>query len=212
MAYTPINWQTGDTITAEKLNRCDNGWGMESTQLFSGSLSVTQDEEPVETSISASAFSSATNATVSIDGTEYTCEGFDDGGFWTFGAHYGDFSTYPFSFYAEGESVYFVHQSAGTYLVGFSAVSYELSDGFNNAVEKAATTILPLRVKIGVTTWREVSNAIAGGRIAYVCGAANIEYVTRIQEFSVNCITTSGANTVITTYYASDADSPLYTN
>lgn len=26
MSYTPINWQTGDTITAEKLNKMDNGW------------------------------------------------------------------------------------------------------------------------------------------------------------------------------------------
>ena len=25
MAYTPTNWQTGDTITAEKLNKLENG-------------------------------------------------------------------------------------------------------------------------------------------------------------------------------------------
>ena len=96
MAYTPINWQTGDTITAEKLNRCDNGWGASTTtnELYSGSMTVSAggDGGAVIQAAIAEQLSNASQAVITIDGTSYTCDGFDDGGFWTFGAPYNDYS------------------------------------------------------------------------------------------------------------------------
>ena len=47
MSYTPINWQTGDIITAEKMNKMDNGWSVESSsqQLFSETVTTELDPE-----------------------------------------------------------------------------------------------------------------------------------------------------------------------
>lgn len=40
MIYTPINWQNGDTITAEKMNKMDNGWGIGEVELFSETVTL----------------------------------------------------------------------------------------------------------------------------------------------------------------------------
>lgn len=209
MAYTPINWQTGDTITADKLNRCDNGWSVSSTQLFSGSTTIDNDGDAVETTINPASFSSATSAAITVNGTTYNCVGFDDGGYWTFGAHFGDFSTYPFSFYREGDAVYFTAKLAGSYTLGFIAMAYEVGTSFEAAVRKVADSLLPLEVRIGSTTWQEVSDAMSAGRTAYVTNGGTVEYVTHIEEYSVVTITATSA-VAMHTFNANDANSPLY--
>ena len=109
MAYTPINWQTGDTITADKLNRCDNGWRVESTQLFSETVTTEAGEYGNEGMLTYSSQVSSPTITVTFDGTNYQCsvvkmgEGYGYGGV-SSGWEY-DFTTYPFAFvFSNGDS------------------------------------------------------------------------------------------------------------
>ena len=82
MAYTPINWQTGDTITAEKMNKMDNGWGVQNTQLFSESVttSVYEGMSFATGTFSYSALISDESVVVTFNGTDYTvARGGEDG-------------------------------------------------------------------------------------------------------------------------------------
>ena len=170
MAYTPINWQTGDTITAEKLNRCDNGWSVTSgtATYFDGSVTVPDGGSEVPLSGVTGDFSSASEITATIDSVAYNLTGFDDGGYWTFGAPYGDFSTYTFSIsFGSGATVpNFVAEEAGTYALEIEAVTTtaEISDSFAMAVATAAPLLKIVQQK---TTWQQVYDAMAAGKIAY---------------------------------------------
>jgi hypothetical protein len=170
MAYTPINWQTGDTITAEKLNRCDNGWGASTTtnELYSGSMTVSAggDGGAVIQAAIAEQLSNASQAVITIDGTSYTCDGFDDGGFWTFGAPYNDYSEYPFSVYVDGLMTYFTNQNGGTYSIKItlSNVTIDISPDFAEAVSAVIGGAFYSFV-IGTTTWSQVVDAMAAGKL-----------------------------------------------
>lgn len=162
MAYTPINWQTGDTITAEKLNRCDNGWSVMSGEstLFNDSVTTYQDGSynVAELNISIS----ADTITVTYDGVAYSC--IDDGG--SYGAPEGDYSTYPFTLYSSG---FMLCETAGTHTVKVEAVTttVEISDSFAVAIATTAPTAPLLRIVQQQTTWQQVYDAIAAGKIAY---------------------------------------------
>ncbi|MBQ3292118.1 MAG: hypothetical protein IJH43_07065 [Mogibacterium sp.] len=209
MAYTPIGWQTGDTITAEKMNKMDNGWGVFSTQLFNGSVTVDSGGD-AETTINPAAFSATTDAIITVNGTTYNCVGFDDNGYWTFGSPYDAPSEYPFSFYRSGDTVYFMAKVTGSYTLDFIAVGYEVGTSFETVVKMIASSLLPLKIVIGSTTWQEVYDAMSAGRIAFVGSGTAMEFVSRLTEYSIFCIAASGSNVVQTTYYASDANSPFF--
>lgn len=170
MAYTPINWQTGDTITAEKLNKMDNGWGASATtdELYSGSMTVSAGGDGGATIPAAIAgrLSSATQAVITVDGTSYTCDGFDDEGFWTFGAPYNDYSEYPFSVYVDGAMTYFTNQNGGTYSIEVALlnVTIDVSSDFSKAVSAAIGGAFYPFV-IGTTTWLQVVDAMAAGKL-----------------------------------------------
>lgn len=150
MAYTPINWQTGDAITAEKLNRCDNGWSVANgvATVFNDSVTTTDANnrevviEPTED------FSTASEIVVILDNVTYNLTGFDDEGYWTWGAPYNDFSVYPFSIYTNNGGFIFVSQTAGTYSLQIQAVaktvetSSDFSDAVNSCVNVASSAIL----------------------------------------------------------------------
>lgn len=159
MAYTPINWQTGDTITAEKLNRCDNGWDVTSSvsTLFNDSVTTYQDgsDNVAELNISIS----AETITVTYDGVAYSCT--NDGNM--YGAPYEDYSTYPFTLYNDGVMLC---ETAGTHTVKVEAVTttVEISDSFAVAV---AMGVPLLRMVQYQTTWQQVYDAMAAGKIAY---------------------------------------------
>ena len=88
MAYTPINWQTGDTITAEKMNKMDNGWGVQNTQLFSESVTTTAQGGMNGGVLSYSTLIDSASIVVSFNGTDYTCSRIE-----VFGQYfYGGFS------------------------------------------------------------------------------------------------------------------------
>jgi len=75
MAYTPVNWQTGDTITAERLNRMDRGWDVETTELFSETVTAAADpdypEYPAIADLAYTGTDTPDELIVTFDGTEY---------------------------------------------------------------------------------------------------------------------------------------------
>ena len=100
MAYTPINWQTGDTITAEKMNKMDNGWSMEETQLFSESVTTVAEEWGNDATFSYDQFINSDVITVTFNGTDYECNRLDFGDYIGYGGMTEtdpDFSQYPFA-------------------------------------------------------------------------------------------------------------------
>lgn len=165
MAYTPINWQTGDTITAEKLNKMDNGWSMSSTQLFSETV-TTEGEELAEAILSYSTFIDASYIIVTFDDTDYLCPRINAGGDSIYGGFNNDepdFSTIPFYIYSSsvGDGNQLITETAGTYTVVVKTANIEVSDSFYAACNRCVdASTMPFLCVNGVTTAGEISNAI----------------------------------------------------
>lgn len=171
MAYTPINWQTGDTITAEKLNRCDNGWGVESTQLFSETVTTVDQGDGVSNfaELSYSGTSAPSSMTVTFDSVSYDCPQQDYGGVYVYGApNRGDFSSFPFSIvFMNGEWKIYT-QTAGTYALSASGSAVVVSPAFQSAVSLCAdTSMMPMLCVSGTTTRMDMGDAAYGGRLLY---------------------------------------------
>ena len=140
MAYTPINWQTGDTITAEKMNKMDNGWGVQSSQLFSETVTTTIDseypEDPAWGDLSYSQFIDADTLVVTFNGDEYVCSKMDAGGsnaYGGLGADGPDFSDIPFAILSGPRSNSIATENGGTYTISASAEAVETSTAFGKA-------------------------------------------------------------------------------
>lgn len=139
MAYTPVNWQTGDTITAERLNRMDRGWDVETTELFNETVTTAVDpeypEEPAYAQLAYSGFISADSLIVTFDGTEYTCPSIDSGAYgapFIDGAY--DFSVYPFSLSIGGGHAEVSTQTAGEHTIAArTAPALQTSTDFDTA-------------------------------------------------------------------------------
>ena len=164
MSYTPINWQTGDTITADKMNKMDNGWGVSSTQLFSETVTTDVSEFGNEGELSYSSVISAAEIIVTFGGTDYTCPvvimntGYGYGGVdadWSY-----DFTDFPFALVFSSEDGNFLAtETAGTYTISVNAPAIEVSDDFSDAVSKCVDTeAIPLLCVSGVTTESEMTN------------------------------------------------------
>ena len=204
MAYTPINWQTGDTITAEKLNKCDNGWSVEtaSTTLCEESVTTADDGYGVYSgTLVYSTAITASRLTITFNGTEYICTGRYDSEYasWAYGAPWSndlnnyDFSTYPFNVYSEsGYGTMLATESAGTYTIKItdSSQSIEVSDDFQSAVNSFVdTSMMPMLCVSGTTTHDEMASAMMGGSILlfqpYGSQNANISIITSVGDDSV---------------------------
>lgn len=179
MAYTPINWQTGDTITAEKMNKMDNGWGVQNAQLFSETVTTTQAQFGVEGALSYSGQVSSPTIVVTFNGTDYLCSaiqlevgGYGYGGV-TAGWEY-DFSTYPFALvFSNDDGNVLATETAGTYTVTVGGQIIEVSDSFKTAVSNCFdASLLPFRCVSGVTTEDEMSDAVANKLIMYFYAGA----------------------------------------
>lgn len=167
MAYTPINWQTGGTITADKLNRCDNGWGVENTQLFSETVTTEDDGDGNYAALAYDGNIDADTITVTFDGTEYVCPRIDAFGQYFYGGfNQGpDFTTYPF-FIASGGGNDVYTETAGEHTIAAAVSVIESGTDFSAAVNSVADIpVFPL--VIGTTTWQEAYDAMAAGRMAY---------------------------------------------
>ena len=231
MAYTPINWQTGDTITAEKMNKMDNGWGVETTQLFGETVTTVAGEYGNEAELTYANPIIADPITVTFDGNEYTCpvvsmSGAEHGyggvdSSWTY-----DFSQYPFAIVTNemnGQNTFATH-TAGTYTVAVSAGTVATSDNFDQAVSISAEPLLstlptPYTVTIGTTTLREVFNALASGKIPIATHTDSMQNTPRYIEIflyartynlTASSILLSDGALTVKNYTATNANSPIY--
>lgn len=174
MAYTPINWQIGDTITAEKLNRCDNGWAVESTTLFSETVTTEAGEYGNEGMLAYGSQVTAPSITVTFGGTDYQCSAVKVGNSYGYGGvddewEY-DFTTYPFALVSTYDENVFATQTAGTYAVSATAQGVEASDDFSVAVNACFdfdASAMPLQCVSGTTTYAEMERAYKGGHIMF---------------------------------------------
>lgn len=166
MSYTPIGWQTGDTITAEKLNQMDNGWGTGTTQLFSETVTT---EAGIEQQLTYSQLITNDTITVEFGGTEYVCTNLAAGSIseGEFGAPYStelggyDFSEYPFNLYSEFGTNYLITESSGTFAISVTADALQVSSDFNDAVNKCVdASTIPLLCVSGVTTYSEMAQVV----------------------------------------------------
>ena len=157
MAYTPINWQTGDTITAEKMNKMDNGWAIESSSQTYANESVTTSDSEYgnEGMLSYGSLITADTLKVTIDGIEYECQVTEVEGAYLYGGVTSsfeyDFTNYPFAIESTPPPPFmpggnarnvFATQTAGTYQVKVEAVStsLEVSDSFSDACNACVDT------------------------------------------------------------------------
>lgn len=173
MAYTPINWQTGDTITAEKMNKMDNGWAVVETQLFSESVttSITDPNYPPYAEFTYNQLIDYDTIRVTFNGVDYVCNRIGTGNL--YGGHDQsdyDFSQFPFvitSYTQDGVAHSFIEtENEGTYTVAIAGAVTEVGNGFSNAVN-AVDKENELKVVSGVTTWAEADSAIRSGKTVY---------------------------------------------
>ena len=163
MAYTPINWQTGDTITAEKMNKMDNGWSVDSSSqtLFNETVITELDPDYPEDGASGRLVYSdeitVDSLTITFNGTEYVCPKTETMTGVTYGS--SDFVTYPFVVFSGSFGNSLVTATAGTYTIKAETASesVEVSQNF----EKAVNSIIPQNTAVqcvsGVTRWSDIS-------------------------------------------------------
>lgn len=168
MAYTPVGWQTGDTITAERLNRMDRGWSADSTQLLSETVTTESGFEDAGGAFEYSTQITADTIIVTFGGTAYTCNVSVDGSDRIYGDF--DFVTTPFVISsAEAEGNFLYTPEAGTYTVEISTSSIEVSSQFVNAVNTAIPELIPpFRLVEDETTISEFKEARENGRLCYM--------------------------------------------
>ncbi len=239
MAYTPINWQTGDTITADKLNRCDNGWGYEDTLLFSETVTTadTYSEGYGVGELSYSQFINSPTIVVTFDGVDYTCPNTAPSSLAEVSGTYGaslleqggyDFSDYPFAidsyatpFGTFGNGIY--TETIGTHTITVAGSAIVTSSDFDTAAQTAVAPSIaaiptPYLVTVGTTTMQEVFDAIGAGKIpiiVYNDGIANspryIEVVLYARKYNltVSSVTISDGSVTVKNYTASNANSPI---
>lgn len=176
MAYTPVGWQTGDTITAERLNRMDRGWDVvvgTPTQLFSETVTAAGgDSGMYGAELTYSQLIDAASIIVTYDGTEYECPSIGAG---EYGAPYNDgnpdFTEFPFNLYTDsGNPASLVTQTAGEHTIAVTAAvtSIETSTDFDAAVSNVFDmSALPFRLVSGTTTADEINAANNACRIVY---------------------------------------------
>lgn len=216
MAYTPINWQTGDTITADKMNKMDNGWSVTSgSSVLTNQTVTTEDDDGDNVAYldigGGGATITAETIRVTFDGTEYTCDKNGE----TYGGTGFDFSVYPFMLYDDG-TLY--TESAGTYTVKIEVVesSIEISAPFATAV----SSVLPfMQIVSYKTTWQEVYDALANSTIVTTVsvdsGHCTINFATSAYEadgtYYVTMATVYETQTTVSTirYSASSASGAL---
>ena len=177
MAYTPINWQNGDTITAEKMNKMDNGWSVTNGRTVLANETVTTEDDDGDNvaylDIGSGVTITAETIDVTFDGTVYTCD--KDGE--TYGGTGFDFSVYPFMLYNDG-TLY--TESAGTYTVKIETnmesteTTVEFGKAVNSCVEFPESGVFVINMNIfgGGTekTWQEIRDAFTTGKICVVAG------------------------------------------
>lgn len=173
MTYTPINWQTGDTITAEKMNKMDNGWGVGATQLFSETVTTAANPfGDIQANLTYSTEITADTISVNFDGVVYSSipvvvanSRRYYGGVTSSGS--ADFSEYPFYIVSIGSmnrNTLFT-STAGEHSVTVFLQSIETSENFDNAVKSVKAD--SFEIVLGTTTFKEAYEAFLSGKRVY---------------------------------------------
>lgn len=201
MSYTPIGWQTGDTITADKLNKMDPGWGTSATQLCSETVTTVAGEMGNQAEFVYSESIDAPSITVTFDGTDYECEKMIIDGLSVYGGFSSggpDFTDYPFCVASLIGRNLVITEIAGTYTITIKYVSVGVSPDFDAAVKTCVSTI-PMLCVSGTTTFSEMIEASYKGRIllfkpygseetetCFITGfdGANVSYIPAISDIS----------------------------
>lgn len=180
MAYTPINWQTGDTITAEKMNKMDNGWSVSSAVLTSESVTTEAGFEGTYGTLAYTTPITADTITVTLDGTPYVCDVLIDGSDYIYGDI--DLVTKPFYIVSNSEENGLGTAEAGTYSLEISESSIEVSSQFVSAVNASIPELIPpFKLVEGETTLSEYNDAKAQGRFCYLWDGGSQYVVNRIE-------------------------------
>lgn len=195
MAYTPINWQTGDTITAEKLNRCDNGWSVVSSvsNIFTETVTTEDDGMGYFAMFDyADSTITADPAIITFDGVQYTVSPtYNDPSYFygTAGGSGPDFTTYPFLIISDDTpSTVIYTETAGqhTVSIGVESTAIEVSNNFKSAV---ATTSLVINDTSGRLdkTWQEIYDAVKMGLnvVIYISAYDELFSIREIDHFHV---------------------------
>jgi len=229
MVYEPIGWKTGDIISAEKLNKMDNGWSVSSTQLFSETVTTADDGNGYSSvDLTYSQQITASTVIVTFDGTDYTCQAIYDGYvYWYGGVDDGpDFSEYPFALECGQSYVTLYTQVSGTHTVSAAIAAMEVSANFASAVSEVAqplvATSASFPVVIGTTLFSEAFTALRNqGRLGYVVATtlyydkpSSFEPILSITQSTLAIKTLGIINGELTirTYTASSDSSPFVLN
>ena len=182
MSYTPINWQNGDTITAEKMNKMDNGWGVESTQLFSETVTTVAGAPAPSGTLNYSEFIDATELPVTVDGVDYVLPSIGNGGFGEAGQQGPSFTHYPVFILSRGESNIVYTESAGTYTISAFAENTAVSAGFSDAVMSVINqqNIAPLELVEDVTHYNDARAAFNNGQTLFFKYGLDKFFVTSV--------------------------------
>lgn len=218
MAYTPIGWQTGDTITAEKMNKMDNGWGFSNTQLFSETVTTEEFDGLYLAELSYTGAIDYDSITVTFNGTDYVCNRNVEGNYSIYGdvgPDGPDFTDYPFVLESGGGTNTIYTESIGTYTMSASADAIEVSDNFSGAVAIASPLF---QITLEKTTWQQAYDAMASGKIAYyvieVDGsveqyiATNATYNTDTEQYEIYAVSAAASDTI----FAFSSDGKLHRN
>lgn len=204
MAYTPINWQTGDTITAEKLNKMDNDWGVENTQLFSESItSVELTNDIYGVALTYSQLIDADTITVTFDGTEYVCnriEAFDNHYYGGFSESGPDYSVYPFAIETKASGNTIFTETAGTYTVSASSDTVVCGDKFTKAVQ-SITGVFYITATWDETghgysldkTYEQIQAAYNSGKLCRIISSNN-SFITDLAPFGYGFTSYTGVS------------------
>lgn len=200
MSYTPINWQTGDTITAEKMNKMDNGWGMQETQLFSEAVTTNASDGIFIGNLTYSSYINNELITVIFDGTSYQCFKVQHDEYATYGAPWSneleafDFSEYPFHFESnENEGNILITEIASTFNLSISAPSVEVSPDFSAAVNSAVDMPLPAAVIQCVPGVTRIDNVTGKLPFFYEPNSSHLHIITSV---AVTCEIFPESNTI----------------
>lgn len=181
MAYTPINWQTGDTITADKMNKMDNGWSAGSTVLTSESVTTEASFEGAYGVLTYSTLITADTIIVTFNGVPYVCDVLIDGSDYIYGDI--DLMTKPFYIISNSEENGLGTAEAGTYSIEISESSIEVSSQFVSAVNASIPELTPpFKLVEGETTLSEFNDARGQSRFCYLWGGT-LQYVVHTLDF-----------------------------
>lgn len=178
MSYTPINWQNGDTITAEKMNKMDNGWGIGEVELFSETVTTVSGNMGVSAQLTYSGQLLYPTISVDFDGTTYNVNVNYIGevtGYGDVGDEDPEFTNYPFFILSQPNNVNIIYtENAGTYSVTVNVEDVVVSNDFEVAVQSCLNTnVFPLRLVPNITTYDEALQAFNSGSILYFFAEEN---------------------------------------